>query len=1674
MSNWRDGSNQGSGNRDEEKKKKEKRLPVVSRPAPPPAHSPVSNRPKSKEKDWRGNAKSSDARASANERSWIGVARTSASQTTSLVKLGIVGSLGILIAILVTSFIVEVLRSHPKLPIILSIAGDYSALDIAENPFGQKSIDSITNATSKTQNLTIISSKKDSDEFVREVNSNADWLSGFSGKKILSSTGMMSTGKQLKGGGPGRNVTAFFISCRMAQSKNGKWNLLYHDDDPFRDPLSGNSPDVRGLGIKDFLERIGDCTQPNSYAWVVLDIKPPSVITNVSDLEFPLEAIKTELENIPALVRDRLILTLPCNQSEESWVAPEFSNSVFAHFFWEGVLSGFELPKGKISLDVFEKALSDKVSKWVALNRNAQQSPRFLMSDNTQKSKSKIVLFNTDTAGAKLSIASTNIASELQSKFDELDKLWERLLEVEYCSQTDPIAYATIESQLIQMEDLAESNSQRWKDFKLRAAQEIEVLETKFRFDRRASLIESALHGRALSSGQFDKNLLKESTSPAAPWLKNPPFWREASSSVVANPPNRNDRCLQVWTVLQQIARSDEGSQWTESLVAERLEQYLKYVAPNDREKDPEWLEIQFVQILRDALGTSAQSDSARSDAASKAIALAIKTFADIHEIAFAVNPELSRWTRKDLLELDALFLAAIDDLVANQFSPCAMKLVSMKENVQKLSQFTLELDVAMKLRDRTIRLAPHILAGLMREFRYETSQQDPWTQLAQELGIATTKAHKLKDTLSSNGVFNPSIAGGTNDTELAGLVDRLENKFREFGKLAPSDPESFRKCRTALRWPLLDINVRRSFHSQLSKFYQRDSKTSAEDTKRESTKLVHQAPSLIAKSFQESLGEFRDKELYLGMMKQDPRHLLGRLEHSNDNENKLADETNGRLESIYMTSYSTRLLANALGQRIFAGQQRKDKWPWNSPSQFSDVNLNEYCSLQADRLSLAQWGDGDLDANQVQGKYYFERLVAMFRSKAPDLKGYDQASPLAANFEKAYAKTKGASSSVRSIGFSNPSVETDENDFFRITLEGMELNAESPKSIASVSIGRTVRKRIKSARGDLFVEPIPLNSPRRVLEVTQDAILGEDLFVSHRGHFRGYPIPLPKLADNSKLEFKREPNQGSTLRIRSASSEPITLLVLLDCSHSMSYEGLFEKAKSTVQSLLIRIQELNRSDECKVNVGLIAFGRKMTEDDSVPIPRDFANRDSERQVYATAVKEGSEIETLKELLKSPWLKPSDCTPLYDAISMACDMCKEGRGRIVVVSDGSNDVYSDFYKGAGVRVDDLKAKLRSSKAALFVYQNDNMGYYTTPDSKGRTFDADKISAIKNSNAELQQLVNAVSNKSSNGNVPNILYKDFESITKAIEASLPFSTVTISAGEKTIAGGRFGQDIEIPAAAIPPSIAQVEIQSLGNKQTSRVRLIGNEKLEFEYLAQKNELNFINFDKDRLLRELGDFGLPLRADSKCSLALFAKPIPEQSNFRLRFEIAIRREPRLDEEKTFTRRPAFAVAELRSSGDERSESTLISDFNFVVGTHYPVLRSPLVKMTATEWDANRADLNVWIAEELPKFIETVSLKSVDNVSVFEDQIAITRNGSKVAAKITSKERFFIICPACRSSTRQLAGKKEQKAEFELPDSKMDDPVEIQVVKLSDVLSAESEGGLQKHSFKSRPFRK
>ena len=251
------------------------------------------------------------------------------------------------------------------------------------------------------------------------------------------------------------------------------WILLTKDDDPF-----GNSA-KETIDIKKFLERIANQTADGKYAFVVMDVKPPTTVANLGDLEFPKKAFEKAFEDSKDNLKDRLIVCLPCDEGEENWIAPEFSSSVFAHFFWKGVSTGLEKSKKKWSILDFQNSLREKVSHWVARFRYSVQTPTFLMSKTTE-SRIKDILF-VETSGGELETqAGVKLKSIFQARYKSLEGLWDEYAALQHCVYTNPLRFATIESGLIHMEDLAEFASESaWNGFETRIKEHFAKLQDR-------------------------------------------------------------------------------------------------------------------------------------------------------------------------------------------------------------------------------------------------------------------------------------------------------------------------------------------------------------------------------------------------------------------------------------------------------------------------------------------------------------------------------------------------------------------------------------------------------------------------------------------------------------------------------------------------------------------------------------------------------------------------------------------------------------------------------------------------------------------------------------------------------------------------------------------------------------------------------------------------------------------------------------------------------------------------------------------------------------------------------------------------------------------------------------------------------------------------------------------
>ncbi len=1692
MSDWRGGNEKGTGKSPEDRTPR--KLPVI----PPLEKSP------SESKDWRAKSKRAVAGSSAGERSWTGGTASPAPKTFILKKSAIVGFLGLIIFGSIITFVVVILRRNPKLPLIVSASRVYSVRDLGENAYSYQTLQlgkiiPTNNITPSIPNLTF------QEQFLKEVGRNENWIKSYSEMK---STGLASSGS-FQGGGPGKNITAYFVSCYIARatdSEASEWLLVAENDDPY-----GSKMDQRGLPIGKFLERIAKQTKPRCFAWVVLDVKQPPVVANLGDLAFPFHAFEQAFRSLSIALQDKLILSLPCDEAQESWMAPEFSNSVFAHYFFQGIVSGFGTSERVFTLEAFEHQLGDNVRRWVAMHRVAHQTPKFLMSENTVKRKSSIKLF--ETTGVKKTdfVATGTSKQQLAAKFQQIDKLWEDFAKLRSSSRWDPLVYAEIESQLILMEDLAENNASPavWPEYFNQAGQNIDKLRASAMFARRASLVEAKSHSLVRPCSFFSSGILAESNASETPWLSNPPFWQSGPQGTGSDPnpeltkPSRNDRCLQVWSIMEKYAKANEASGWARAFTKVKMASALAYVGVPEGSDDTEWLEIQILKILLDEIDWENATEKSASEA-SEAVAKSIAAFSALQEIASSPNAELSWWTEQRLMGLDRDFLQAFDHLIANQFDLCIKGLARLENPLSGLRSMKDQLDAGMESRDLAFGIAPHALAALMRLHRYvadtatkdQTRSTSQFETLAKELGDAVRIAVETKDFLLNpdTAVIPQSI--GPN-VKLNTVISELNKEFASQKVLAKRDAETIRNCRIALRWPMLSVDTRKEFHSQLANYYEEIKEEPSINSNLKSdirddaiTAISHRTPRAIADVFESRLKDIRESDWLSTIAERDLRVDLG--SRFSGSPTSLAKEL---WREIYNTNYSARIQAGAYGQRASAHCVNENEWPWNAVVQFQRLSQANHNRVQIQRLFLSRWGDGDLNAPR-NNKYFFQRIADQYQRPRDVLSPFPLASkamdtdPDSLNRleEQAYQEIKDIE-----LRLSATAVESGANPERWSTMR-VDLKTLPWQAMAAIKLGRPLRKPFSPSSKKL-AQPMSLDQPSSSseLQLPTESVGQDKLSLSLRGHFHDYPIPSPSPKNSYQITFERAARMNSTLQVTAKNSEPITVWILLDCSASMKESHL--DAKKTVSSLLSKIQDLNMTGENPVQVGLIPFGLKLksSKDEdpnlSIQLAHSIGLKDHPigDQIFYSDIERGSDMSKIESIVWSGTVGSWGCTPLYDAIFAACTLQPNGRTRIVVVSDGSNDVpvpvRNDpvdyiYYKGKNKDYQSVFDELKRTKASLFVFQFKNDNYFSGLEQDARA-------QAKKSNNELATLLRRLSDIGKTKRDTKFLYDDFSEATQDLLASFPRSKVRILADDapaRLIAEGRFGEEIKIPYDGVP-YWAVAEVESMGDsvlqKQRAKVWITGNQRLELRYRSDVNELNFIEFD---LEPNASLFNMGFES-SDTGLNLFARPIPETSGGskrELNMETAIRRKTPESERRIFTVPPKFAVGLLKPSSGDVSRSYLLCDVDYISRTHYPILRFPVVQWGQNkQWFSKQLDFEVWLADEVPEKAMRVPLGPRDSTILQEGRVHCVRSDKSVTVTVKSNDddRLFVYCPEAQIARRTYPETttnpetENERHEFELSGSH-ENQVDVFLFRLRDLKEGASQGQLKYFYLRNKGF--
>jgi Mg-chelatase subunit ChlD len=1600
-------------------------MPVVSRPASLPQAQPEKT-----SADWRKSSKrsqSSSTLQSGNSR-WSKRKDLSTTEGTGalkkLMRLSLVAS-GIIVSSLV--FVWFILTRTPPIPILASVNSN-QVLELGELAFPGNTNKRLAQLSDLCRRLTFTNGSGESDELLKAIIRSEDWIPELKRNVAIASHEDWFDNNKLGGGGPDRNVVTFYFQGFIARARDGRWQLLTKDADPFN-----AATDDKAILLEDLFKRISQSLSAESIAIVGLDVSPPNVITNLGDMSFPADEIERAFRSMGNEV-DNIIVALPCQQDQENWIAPELSSSVFGHFFLEGIQTGF----GDLSLTArtFQTKLKESVSTWVAQHRKANQQPMFLVT-NAMDSKvnRKFYRFLSSTPPPHSPVGN---AASIQERFQTLDRYWGDFQSLASYASWDPLLYGELESQLIALENVAETVGDTWAMRINQFESDLLRAKTRWQCNRRVSLTETEFNQRVRRCNVFRDEVLAKMMNPTLEPLAS--LLQQSPTGIWSN---RDDRALGVWRCIETVARSDDASRWNETFTQSMLQKSFEFIGKASTGQH-EWLEIQICKILFEEMDWNQTERNKSFDETAKAFAKLISCFSWIQQIAnksdeSTLNLPYERlaWCRRELLELDNQFYAAFDSFCANKWSESlglSESLLKSDGVISALHDKAKRIDLQIYTRDKVIREVPHLLALLMRLGRYSNGSDerhaidDLATRLATVLNDAKEIERKL-EAVSDVGLSHEEHKKLQRDFDQ--VRDSIEKLVRTLSDGADTDAESIRDYRIALRYPQLDQGKRKRFHRSLAEFYSTEKKSNSTDQGKVELNEEYSSKK-IADRFLTELEKSNtiDRDVIAYVASSDLRSQFWPILRETSDPNNLT-ERESRLAS-YQNAARVKLYSNS-----FASKNRTHAatdHPWRTPFEFQAICEREFRELQSTRLYRARWGDGPYPENSE--KLFFRQLAKGYIEPPRDCEKW-KSTVLGEVLEREWDNAKSDLGSISSSGSQDESsrrlevdlVPTNENLGWGKAMASIRQKTSSPKDRVPPAVASLrLKDRDRASIGFNYNE--------------------EELAyqLSIRGNI--FDMRLSRASERARIAWQFTPSVDLASVKVTAKSETQFVAILLDCSASMRHNNSFTEAKNTVAKLLDDL-ELLSAQGISSEVSIIAFGLKLEEKSELPSNFVFATAEGSRlssiirrdgKATGSAVirtekpfvgTETDEFDQLDSLVKQEKIRADGSTPLYNAMQAGIELLKlrsnEGKKlKLIVISDGANDIDDDVQLQGGYACSflDLKRSLSGSDIGLYVFQFDNEGFYTEFKDQ-LNYSDEKMSLLKQSNADLFSLVNAMSGTGSMQKP----FGDFASLQKSLTESFSLPAIRlIYDGEKE----SIPLDYDNPKSGLKKGWCEISIgdrESNGNTDTAKgvprtkLQITGNEKFELEYREQFGELRV-------LPNPLPTLEGPLDADPAVDPGkkdrLFVSH--RRNNGVVIFEVLRHtnipfRTKMGSQDLRFVPRPRFVVATVSSSPENSLRPKYILADHSFTASHPPKIFFPGIPVKINENKEVRFD--IWYSDDLPdSFLETISLREGETVVARTGKASLKREDGQIVVKLPTvpDNRSFVLCPSARTAYREF----------------------------------------------------
>jgi hypothetical protein len=1369
-----------------------------------------------------------------------------------------------------------------------------------------------------------------------------------------------------KAGGRNGNIIVFYLNGIVTADSNDSDSVqLWLDDASF----ATSSQEQKAIDLKTLLSDISSKLSGSTHALVILDVAPPSVTTNLGDLEFPTNAIQKifEMEDVN---NQRLSILLPCDQSQESWIAPELGSSVFGHFSAEGLETGFNDPE--LSIRTYANEVTRKVSEWVRLNRYATQSPVLLTSEKVELTNFK--LFARFFAPPQ---PTPPEAIDYQSRTEALTKLWGAFTKLKGYRWLDPVLYGCIESQFLILEDIAETTGTSWAERIRQIEKDMEELQTRWKSTPRPSLIES----------RFYQQLgLKTSTSFSIE-LPGKTLEGEVNTVGIAS----HDKAILLWNTWYKVASEGGASDWREEFSPTRMKERLNDLGPTEQ---IEWLEIQFGRILCD--GAFANADDSRAEA----IAKLIKAFGDLQTIATKskafgtreVNPTRVPWERTRLMQndfddLETRLLESVDHFIVSNYKEVINRLEDLKSDIDAIKKDADNIDEVIEFRDRVIYEAPHLLAFLLREHRYLAIEQrsndnasPQWEEKFKEIKSKLAQARDVEkklDEANIKGLQNVSIE------EWAGLIDSaLSDITLESGQ--GEDSRTIRVYRAALRSPFITTSKREKWYAALSEIFKKSNTAEGEATTEFATSNVFKLSNELKEELGSLLFRLSEKNVDLSAAAQSRSQLfrLSRFYKKPMGSNQAADDR-GSLRSTLM-------------------QQEKTFLEW-----------------QQLRCYRSRFGAGKLPDEPEE--YYFRKLAKSYSNPLfiPD----KSTVPTPVDVEDSWKSARNSFAELQ-----KSKVDLSENET-KITIQDSKSWMKVVNKEVKIGVAANTNKIVGTMDLGTNDQPrsIEVKEPQRA-NVYELLLRGHnfELAMTEQKALSRFQSQFENDIKPASLTVKTKPKTQAIAILLDCSAS-------MDYNESGKSRP-FDEAKKVIDLLLNSLVKLHETGLARSEVCLVPFGLPIKEQEPLVegqpsearyLLQDFevarigetsffgtlsvfnTEKGPKKLFGSTAVIRSDffpcgnldELFRLKGLLAN--IPAEGTTPLYNAMAVGLNELKSRNSdikKLVVLSDGAND---DGNKN--VSLETLQRQLESmTDVSVYFFQFENVDYYTRAKIE-KGYDGQN----KEENAKFFRILNDIPSRP-DGLDTQASFRDFGILRRAVEASFALPDVTVT---PPIDGPiTFNQSQSMPSGKYTLSV-----NNRGSNRGAGIDLIirGGEKLEIEYDGQ---LNTLSMPPAKFL--------PLALDPDTAPKSSDKWTADKRKVNNALAIQVRRDWNNKSKSgplKLIPRPAVCIAKVT---DPRGISYMLADYR-IADVYPPTLEFPLV--LAQVPDTIRFDL--WFSDnekQLPGLKTLVPLSTTHKLPT--GTLSRDAKGKITADLLSSRDdRVFVICLEASEVTRDIRGLEE-----------------------------------------------